>query len=254
MTEYKSFDVCLSYKMVIMFFQELITLSYTATSCQFHMSWQWLKNEIELYLERHSWGPASNIWVHCAAALCTETSSERHDHLTRITTTKALSRPTSRTHSFLVVCALCNLGCLSARNSSHQLKKHQNRRRALLARMRPQTSETQSEGRDYAQAGGRPGGAKRECRAGVLGGRSRGHWDVRRHMIHGLQKESKCKRWARASIPILLWERSPFFVSDASFHDLATQRTEGSIIHPILEVSFLDYYLSFNIFWLHSID
>ena len=142
MTEYKSFDVCLSYKMVIMFFQELITLSYTATSCQFHMSWQWLKNEIELYLERHSWGPASNIWVHCAAALCTETYSERHDHLTRITTTKALSRPTSRTHSFLVVCALCNLGCLSARNSAHQLKKHQNRRRDKWDSVRGQRLRT----------------------------------------------------------------------------------------------------------------
>ena len=45
-----------------------------------------------------------------------------------ITTTKASTRPTSGTHSFLVVCASCTLGRLSAYSSAHQLKKHQNRR------------------------------------------------------------------------------------------------------------------------------
>ena len=76
-----------------------------------------------------------------------------------ITTTKALlsaGPPLALAPLLSSALPSCTLGRLSARNSAHRLKKHQNRRRrhrrrALLARRRVRLS--QSEGRDYAQAG-----------------------------------------------------------------------------------------------------
>ena len=120
---------CTSYAMInsYMLFEQLIILSkclpsfplFSDSDQKVELSCTW-KDILEI----------RRVIYESVARLCYALKHLHWDIITSlaITTTKASTRPTSGTHSFLVVCASCTLGRLSACNSAHQLKKHQNRR------------------------------------------------------------------------------------------------------------------------------